>query len=62
MKKLKGLLCWPLLMVFRFFHIGDLTPEEIARRRLSYTIAFKLLKAQRAHAAAIEANGDRNKV
>jgi hypothetical protein len=54
MKILKGLLVWPLLMVFRLFHIGDLTPEEVARRRLSYTIGVKLLQAQQAHAAHLE--------
>jgi hypothetical protein len=58
---MKRILIWlslpiwlPVLLLMRLFHIGDLTQEEIARRRQSYTIAFQLLKAQRAHAAAIE--------
>jgi hypothetical protein len=59
MRLLLGLLVWPLLMVFRFFHIGDLTPEEIARRRLSYTIGAKLLVAQRAHAAHLDSKDDK---
>jgi hypothetical protein len=37
----------PVLVLMRLFHIGDLSKEEIARRRFAAQIGSRLVKARK---------------